>query len=227
MLFLLIFLLGMSFVDSLNPFSIAVHILLLGVLKNTNRIIFYITGILVVYLVGGILIFTGSTAIFAKLMEQFARVPEFILYLLESIFGVILVVYGFLEFRKEKQSRQLQVGQDVSTWALLLLGGGGTLSDLPTAIPYLGFIAKMTEMKIDVWLGCSLLLIYNVIYILPLLIIWLLYQTYKDKIRYRMESIAAKIEKANKYIIVIFCEIIGVVFIIDSLLYFIGYPIQW
>jgi cytochrome c biogenesis protein CcdA len=221
------FLLGMSLVDSLNPFSIAVHIFLLGVLKNTNRIIFYVIGILVVYLVGGMLIYTGSTAIFDKLAEQFTTVPELVLYILESIFGVILIVYGFIEFRKENKPRQLQVGKDVSTWTLMLLGGGGTLSDLPTAIPYLGFIAKMTEMKIDIWLGCSLLLLYNVIYILPLLIIWALYLKYKDSIRDRMESITTKIEKANKYIIVTFCEIIGIVFIIDSIFYYIGFPIQW
>jgi cytochrome c biogenesis protein CcdA len=227
MLFLLIFLLGMSLVDSLNPFSIAVHIFLLGVLKNSNRIVFYVIGILAVYLAGGILIYTGSTAIFDRLAEQFVTVPELILYVLESVFGVILVVYGFIEFRKENKPRQLKVGKDVSTWALILLGGGGTLSDLPTAIPYLGFIAKMTEMKIETWLGCGLLLIYNAIYILPLLIIWALYLAYKEKIQARLESVTARIEKVNKYIIVIFCEIIGVVFIIDSIFYYIGFPIQW
>jgi cytochrome c biogenesis protein CcdA len=173
------------------------------------------------------LIYTGSTAIFDKLAEQFTTVPELVLYMLESIFGVILIVYGFIEFRKENKPRQLQVGKDVSIWTLMLLGGGGTLSDLPTAIPYLGFIAKITEMKIDIWLGFSLLLLYNVIYILPLLIIWVLYLKYKDSIRDRMESITTKIEKANKYIIVTFCEIIGIVFIIDSIFYYIGFPIQW
>jgi cytochrome c biogenesis protein CcdA len=227
MLFLLMFLLGMSLVDSLNPFSIAVHIFLLGILKNTNRIAFYVLGILVVYFLGGIVIFTGLTTVFDKLAEQFATIPEFVLFGLESIFGVILIVYGLIEFRKGSKSRQSLESKDVSTWALILLGAGGTLSDLPTAIPYIGFIAKMTEMRIDILIGCSLLLIYNVIYILPLLIIWALYLAYKDNLRNRMESITVKIEKANKYITIIFCEVVGFLFIIDSVLYYIGFPIQW
>lgn len=227
MLFLLIFLLGMSLVDSLNPFSIAVHIFLLGILKNTNRIALYVLGILLVYFLGGIVIFTGLTTVFDKLAEKFATIPEFVLYVVESIFGVALAVYGFIEYRKGNKSYQVLEGKDVSAWTLILLGAGGTLSDLPTAIPYLGFIAKMTEMRIDILIGCGLLLIYNIIYILPLLIIWALYLAYKDKIRDRMEAITVKIEKANKYITVIFCEIIGFVFIVDSFMYYIGYPIQW
>lgn len=227
MLFLLAFLLGMGLIDSLNPFSIAVHIFLLGVLKNTNRIAFYVLGILVVYFVGGILIFTGLNSVLDSLTGQFAAIPELVLYGVEAILGVILVVYGLSEFQKKQTPRELRLEKDVSVWTLILLGGGGTLSDLPTAIPYLGFIAKMTEMKIELWLGCGLLLVYNMIYILPLLVIWVLYLTYKDAIRHRMESIIATIEKANRYIIVIFCEIVGIAFIVDSIFYFLGSPLQW
>lgn len=57
MLYLVGFMLLMGVVDSLNPFTIALHILLLGILKNVNRIAIYVLGILIVYLVGGIAIF--------------------------------------------------------------------------------------------------------------------------------------------------------------------------
>jgi len=227
MFYLVAFLFGMGLIDSLNPFSIAVHIFLLGVLKNTNRIAFYVLGILVVYFVGGMLIFTGLTSVLDRLAGQFAAIPNLVLYGLESLLGVILVVYGIIEFRKKQRPRELRLEKDVSIWTLILLGGGGTLSDLPTAIPYLGFIAKMTEMKIELWLGCGLLLVYNVIYILPLLIIWALYLRYKDSIRHRMESIIAIIEKVNKYIIVLFCEVVGVLFVVDSIFYYFGSPLQW
>jgi cytochrome c biogenesis protein CcdA len=227
MFYLVAFLFGMGLIDSLNPFAIAVHIFLLGVLKNTNRIAFYVLGILVVYFVGGILIFTGLTSVLDSLAGQFAAIPDLVLYGLESILGVILIVYGLIEFRKKQKPRELRLEKDISIWTLILLGGGGTLSDLPTAIPYLGFIAKITEMKMDLWLGCGLLLVYNLIYILPLLVIWALYLIYKDSIRDRMESITAKIEKVNKYIIVSFCEIVGILFIIDSAFYYFGSPLQW
>jgi len=227
MLYLVGFMLLMGVIDSLNPFTIALHILLLGILKNVNRISIYVLGILIVYLVGGIAIFTGLSAVFDYLGKQFESIPDFMLYGIELILGIILVVYGITEWRKSSEQKQVSKNLDVSTWALISLGAGGTLTDLPTAIPYLGFIAKMTEMKVDIVIGIAFLFVYCIIYISPLLLIWVLYLKFQDRIKDKMESIVKRIEKANKYIIVFFCEGIGIVFILDSILFYLGIPIQW
>jgi len=227
MLYLVGFMLLMSVVDSLNPFTIAIHILLLGILKNVNRISIFVLGILIVYLVGGIAIFTGLSAVFDYLGKQFESIPDFALYSIELILGIILVVYGITEWRKNSEQKQVSKNLDVSTWALISLGAGGTLTDLPTAIPYLGFIAKMTQMKVDMVIGIALLFAYCIVYIFPLLLIWVLYLKFQDRIKDKMESIVKRIEKANKYIIVFFCEIIGIVFVLDSFLFYLGIPIQW
>jgi len=227
MLFLVGFMLLMGAVDSLNPFTIAVHILLLGILKNVNRISIYVAGILIVYLVGGIAIFTGFSAVSDFLVEQFALIPDFVLYSIEGILGIILVIYGILEWRKNSQKKQVSKNLDVSTWALIVLGAGGTLTDLPTAIPYLGFIAKMTEMRIDILTGILFLIGYCFIYTFPLLLIWVLYLKFQDRIKDKMELVVKRIESVNKYIIVTFSEIIGIIFILDSVLFFLGIPIQW
>jgi len=217
----------MGVVDSLNPFTIALHILLLGILKNVNRISIYVLGILIVYLVGGIAIFTGLSAVFDYLEKQFESIPDFVLYGIELILGIILVIYGITEWRKNSEQKQVSKKLDVSTWALISLGAGGTLTDLPTAIPYLGFIAKMTEMKVDALTGIAFLFAYCIIYVFPLFLIWVLYLKFQDKIKDKMETIVKRIEKSNKYIIVFFCEIIGILFILDSILFYLGVPIQW
>lgn len=227
MLYLVGFMLLMGVVDSLNPFTIALHILLLGILKNVNRISIYVLGILIVYLVGGIAIFTGLSAVFDYLGKQFESIPDFVLYGIELILGIILVVYGITEWRKNSEQKQVSKKLDVSTWALISLGAGGTLTDLPTAIPYLGFIAKMTEMKVDALTGIAFLFAYCIIYVFPLFLIWVLYLKFQDKIKDKMETIVKRIEKSNKYIIVFFCEIIGILFILDSILFYLGVPIQW
>jgi len=227
MLFLFGFMLLMGAVDSLNPFTIAVHILLLVILKNVNRISIYVSGILIVYLVGGIAIFTGFSVVSDFLVEQFALIPDFVLYGIEGILGIVLAIYGILEWRKNSEKKQESKSLDVSTWALLVLGAGGTLTDLPTAIPYLGFIAKMTEMRIDILTGILFLIGYCFIYTFPLFLIWVLYLKFQDRIKDKMELIVKRIESANKYIMVIFSEIIGIGFIIDSVLFFLGVPIQW
>jgi cytochrome c biogenesis protein CcdA len=227
MLFLFGFMLFMGAVDSLNPFTIAVHILLLGILKNVNRISIYISGILIVYLVGGIAIFTGFSAVSDFLVEQFELIPDFVLYGIEGLLGIVLAIYGILEWRKNSEKKQVSKSLDVSTWALIVLGAGGTLTDLPTAIPYLGFIAKMTEMRIDIITGILFLIGYCFIYTFPLTLIWILYLKFQDRIKDKMELIVKRIENANKYIMVIFSEIIGFGFFLDSVLFFLGVPIQW
>lgn len=227
MIFLLGFILVMGLVDSLNPFSIAVHIFLLGILKNTNRIALYVFGILLVYLLGGIAIFSGLTVIFSRFLEQFALIPESALYLLQALLGFVLVVYGIVEYRKPHQSQMPSAESDVAGWKLFFLGAGGTLADLPTALPYLGVIAKMTEARMDVITGIFVLFAYNVIYILPLLIIWGLFLWFRNRVRNKMEAITQIIERINKYILVVFCEIIGSLFIMDALFFFLGRPIQW
>jgi cytochrome c biogenesis protein CcdA len=227
MFFLIGFMIVMGLVDSLNPFSIAVHIFLLGILKNPNRIVLYVLGILLVYLLGGIAIFSGLTVIFNLLLEQFALIPQLVLYLVEAFLGVVLAVYGIVEYSKPQQSQMPSAESDVAGWKLFFLGAGGTLADLPTALPYLGFIAKMTEAQIDVTSGTLLLLVYNFIYILPLLIIWRLFLWFRDGLRNKMEAITHVIERANRYILVAFCEIIGGFFIVDALFFFLGNPIQW
>ncbi|MBA2123328.1 hypothetical protein B9J78_00005 [bacterium Unc6] len=227
MLFLVGFMLLMGLVDSLNPFTITVQILLLGTLKNVNRIAIYISGILVIYLVGGIAIFTGLSTIFNYLIEQFLSIPELVLYSIQLILGVILVVYGFIALRKSNESKQLPNNPGVSTWALISLGAGVTLvADLPTAMPYFAFIAKMTEMRVDIIIGVTFLLAYSIIYVLPLIITWALYLKFQDKIKSRMAFVVAKMEKVNKYIIVGFC-VVGILLIIDSVLFYVGIPIKW
>jgi cytochrome c biogenesis protein CcdA len=220
--FLFGFMVLMGAVDSLNPFTIAVHILLLGILKNVNRISIYVAGILIVYLIGGIAMFTGFSAVFGFLSEQFALIPDFVLHGIEGILGIVLVMYAISEWRKHHEQKQITKSLDVSTWALIVLGAGGTLSDLPTAIPYLGFIAKMTEMKVDILTGILFLAGYCLIYTFPLFLTWGLYLKFQERIKDKMELIVKRIESVNRYIIVIFCGIAGAYFILDSVLFFLG-----
>lgn len=217
----------MGAVDSLNPFTIAVHILLLGVLKNVNRISIYVAGILIVYLGGGIAIFTGLSAASDYLAQKFALIPDVVLYGIEGILGIVLVVYGIREWIKGSEHKQVTKSLDVSTWALIVLGAGGTLTDLPTAIPYLGFIAKMTEMKVDFLTGLAFLIGYCLIYTFPLFLIWGLYLKFQNRIKEKMELIVKRIENANRYIMVVFSAIVGIVFVLDSILFFLGRPIPW
>jgi cytochrome c biogenesis protein CcdA len=227
MLFLFGFLLLMGAVDSLNPSTIIVLVLLLSMLENVNRVAIYVAGIWIAYFVGGIAVFTGFSTVAGYLAEQFALIPDFVLYGLEGLLGISLIVYGMLEWRKQGGQKQVAKSVEVSTWALIVLGVGGTLGDLPTAIPYLGFIAKMTEMRVSLLTGVGFLIGYCLVYIFPLLVLWGLYVKFQNQIKDKTESIVRRIESTSRTIMVAFGGIAGAILMFESVLFFFGIPVRW
>jgi len=227
MLFLFGFMLLMGAVDSLNPSTIIVLVLLLGMLENVNRVAIYVAGIWIVYFVGGIAVFTGFSTVGGYLAEQFALIPDYVLYGLEGLLGIGLIVFGMLEWRKHSGQKQVTKSLGVSTWALIVLGAGGTLGDLPTAIPYLGFIAKMTEMGVPLLQGIGFLIGYCLVYIFPLLLLWGLYVKFQNQIKDKTESIVRRIESTSRTIMFAFGGIAGAILMFDAVLFFFGIPVRW
>lgn len=222
-----VLLVSMGLIDSLNPFSIAAQIFLLGVINNINRIGFYVLGVLLVYFFGGIFIFSDLPTVISELHKDLSFVPLVDVYILKSTLGLILIIYGVHAFKKNQQTQSLEEKPDLSNWTLAAIGGGGTLADLPTAIPYLGIIDEVTEMGVNIFFGSALLLVYNLIYILPLLIIWALYFIYKDNAKAKLAPLANFIIAANKYFTTFFCVVIGAMLVADFVLYCLGSPINW
>jgi len=227
MLVLLGFMFLMGVVDGLNPSTIIVLVILLGTLKNVNRVSIYVAGIWIVYFVGGIAIFTGFSAVAGYLAELFALIPDLILRGLQGLLGIVLVVYGVLEWRKRNGQKQVTKSLDVSTWALIILGAGGTIGDLPTAIPYLGFIAKMTEMRVALLPGIGLLIGYCLVYVFPLMLLWGLYLKFQDRLKGKTGSIVKRIESTTRIIMVALVGIAGALLMVDSVLFFFDAPVRW
>jgi len=225
---LILLLIILALVDSLNPFSIAIQIFLLGVLTNTHRISYYILGILLVYFVGGVLIFLGLTAYLKILLDQISVIPNMFLYSVGFVIGVILLFYGIMALRKNGIVKEIKLERkEFSILALFAIGATGTMFDLPTALPYLGFITKMIEMELNSEIGIFLLSIYSFIYIFPLLILWALFIRYKEKIKEKIVSVQIYMDKINNYVIGVFSLMIGLLFIVDAVFFFLGIPLDW
>ncbi|MBA4251658.1 MAG: hypothetical protein C0425_08705 [Chlorobiaceae bacterium] len=228
MITLILLLIILALVDSLNPFSIAIQIFLLGVLTNTHRISYYILGILLVYFVGGVLIFLGLTAYLKILLDQISVIPNMFLYSVGFVIGVILLFYGIMALRKNGIVKEIKLERkEFSILALFAIGATGTMFDLPTALPYLGFITKMIEMELNSGIGIFLLSIYSFIYIFPLLILWALFIRYKEKIKEKIVSVQIYMDKINNYVIGVFSLLIGLLFIVDAVFFFLGIPLDW
>lgn len=174
---------GGALLDSINPCVIGVMILLLTVLLRTKKKstilkhgAFYILGVYFTYLIGGI-------TLLSFFQIEAIRVVSTYLY---GIIGIIILIAGFLEVkdyfwygrwfslsifpRFVKSIEDAVVHTKASYLASFSFGVFVTLVELPcTGAPYLAVLALLTFLPFII--GISYLLLYNLIFILPLLLI--------------------------------------------------------
>lgn len=175
---------GLGIIDSINPCVIGVLILLLTMLlKSGNKKailingITYTIGVYVTYLVGGL-----------TLLELFNSVRDvvFISQLFYFVIGSFVMLAGFLEVKDffwygkwfslaipkqlvktvEKQAK----GAHISLIATFSAGAILTLVELPcTGAPYLAVLTLMSQSGYGFVTALPLLLLYNLVFVLPLL----------------------------------------------------------
>ena len=225
MIEIFILLIGLAFVDSLNPYSIGLQIYLIFLTRKKSTSVLFIIGIFITYLLCGICVFYGIDLILKDFVQGLIKRIGSTIDYIELAIGVMLLIYAFIKLVKRKQKEPRNDKYNVSstkTFAIILLGSLGVLSDMPTAVPYLAFIARLAEIKYSVIVSMILLTIYNIIFVTPeilLLIIWIIN---KDKVEEKLESINRWIQKINAVMLYVFEIGIGLFFIIDSLFYVFG-----
>lgn len=215
------FLIVMGLLDSLNPFSIGLQIILLPIVKKRYHTIWYIVGVFVTYFIGGIIIFAGLDILLKNWLSNvnFSLMPY---PLIEIILGVLLLFYAIIKIFKSNDTKQNKKAFSIHPGALFFLGASGTVFDLPTAIPYLAILAKATEMHFTLLKILPFLILYCVIYLLPMIIIQVSYSIFHEKITPTLNRIKIWFDKINRILIIAFSLIISIFLIIDSLFSFAG-----
>lgn len=180
--------LGSAAIDSINPCAIGVLILMISVILGSGKSIkhmvylggMYILAIYVTYLAAGL-----------GLIYFFSAIPIVLAEYLSIAVGLLVVLAGLLEIKDyfwygkgfslqipPYFARKIQEWSTSSTTvlAVMLLGAFVAAVELPcTGAPYLAII---TVLRVDFnWQAFVLMLIYNVVFIAPLLVILLLVAT--------------------------------------------------
>ena len=155
--------------DSLNPSTIVPALYLATGDHPRERVIQFTVGVFVVYFVGGAAIALGPGELLLSLVPHPSHTTR---YVLEVVAGAAIVIAGvFLWFHRtslgEREPPDIS-GGGRGTW---LLGATITIVELPTAFPYFAVIAAIVGSGIGPARELSLLLIFNVCFILPLLAI--------------------------------------------------------
>ena len=177
---------GFALIDSINPCVIGVLLLLITVLLKAKKKksvlvngLVYTIGVYVTYLVGGI-----------TLLSIFNAVRE--IQVLSQIFyvaiGIFVLVAGFIEVKDyfwygrgfalaipARFVRTIKSNAKTSKASLVgafMFGAIVTLIELPcTGAPYLALITMMSQSGVQFYSAFTLLMLYNLVFVLPLIVI--------------------------------------------------------
>lgn len=187
---LLITLFAMSSVDSLNPIGITQQFILQGLVKKPRHIWYFIITTGVVNMIFGYLVYYGAMAIISSGISHVVDNYGIVLYLLEMALGVSLLIWSGISLAKrilgkrnggesgahaaEEEKIRSRV-RSVTPVALITVGVVSTVSELTSAVPYFSFLAVLLNYKLSFLVLTLILILYNIIYILPFAILYVVY----------------------------------------------------
>jgi cytochrome c biogenesis protein CcdA len=155
--------------DSLNPTTIAPALYMAEGKRGVARVIEFTLGVFTVYLLGGLLIALGPGEL---ILDAVPRPSHTVRHVIEIIAGVAMLVAAGVLWRKRRALADREPEEhkfELRSSAIL----GATISavELPTAFPYFAVIATVVGSGSSVTRQIVLLVLFNVCFVLPLLVI--------------------------------------------------------
>jgi hypothetical protein len=183
-----------SAADSLNPIAITQQFVLQGMVKKPAHILYFVIPTGIVNMAGGYLAYYGLMAFIGNFLKGLIASYGVFVFACELLVGIALLIAVCYILQNAKiralqvQLNALRTGstesdeaeaarkiKSVSPPALVALGAGATISELTTALPYFAFLAILFNYELTFLQMSLILLVYNVIYTLPLILLYLVY----------------------------------------------------
>jgi cytochrome c biogenesis protein CcdA len=155
--------------DSANPSTIAPALYLAAGDRPRRQLIQFTVGVFVVYLAGGAAVALGPGRVLLALVPHPGPTAR---YIVETIAGaVMLIAAGFLWRDRGSLAHRELPAPAVEGRSSALLGVTITTVELPTAFPYFAAIAAIVGSGFGPGRQLILLVLYNVCFVLPLIVI--------------------------------------------------------
>ncbi len=178
--------------DSVNPSTVAPALYLAAGKTAVRSLIGFIAGVVVVYLVGGLVLLLGPGQ---ALLGLLPRPGDEVRVLLElcvavALFGLAAVLW----LGRSRLARQITKNQGQVDRSSFLVGMGIVVVELPTAFPYFAAIALIIASGNNVPIQIGLLLTFNLVFIAPLLAILIVRSLTGDNGREWLERLRAGLD---------------------------------
>jgi cytochrome c biogenesis protein CcdA len=216
---LLLSLVAIAALDSLNPTAIALHIYLLSTHKPIGRSISFIVGVFLAYWTSGLLVILGLRKLIMTVISNAEiSLSEPHLYTIQFLIGLALLIAGF-RLNTSTSTDRAKRPKKLTSDRTFLLGMAMTVLEFPTALPYLAAIEQIARAKLDLFTIMSLLGLYNLIFVSPLIILVIIYITFQQQSATLLQRINRSIAIWAPKILRVLMLGLGFLLISDSLAY--------
>lgn len=169
MLALTALVLSVGVADSVNPATIVAALYLAGGERPRRSVSQFTAAVFAAYLLGGLAIALGPGQLIISSVPKPGPVARSIGEI--AVGSVMLATAGLLWAGRRRLAARELPRLDTRDRSPALLGVTMTAVELPTAFPYLAAIAAILDSGIDIARQVLLLVLYNVCFVLPLLLI--------------------------------------------------------
>lgn len=204
---------GLALLDSLNPSALAVTVYLLLQGKSyVVKVMTYISAVFFSYLGIGVLLMLGLGSVWGYVDGSVA-------YAVQGVAGALLL--GYALFAPDKpRGKKARAPRAVGLPAIFFLGVTITAVEFTTAFPYLGAIAVLTNAETGLGGWLPTLVAYNVVFILPPLLLVAIYRVFGARMRERFGRWRERFEGGSRGTLLWMLGIVGFLLLADSLVFF-------
>jgi cytochrome c biogenesis protein CcdA len=155
--------------DSLNPSTVGPALYLASGERPRMRILQFTAGVAGVFLLGGIIVTLGPGEALLALVPHPDHTAR---YIAETVVGVAMLIVGAILWRKRHSlGHHHNADSPRRGKSAVVLGATIGVVELPTAFLYFGAIAAVLASGVSVPRELLLLVLYNLCFVLPLLLI--------------------------------------------------------
>lgn len=207
---------GLAILDTLSSTTIGVTIYLLLTDKErlTKRLFVYLLTVAGFYFAVGVSLMLGLDFLFkfiSGLLQN--RIVSWSFF----IIGVILFIASF--YIPPKKNSEIPLPKSKSIFSMIALGFTTTLIEVGTAFPYFAAIGILTTSNLSLIQWSSILAGYNLIMVLPSLLLFLFYLLFGRWMQKPLERLRMKIANSTGSVLSWIMCIVGFLLILNSLDY--------